>query len=92
MSDNDVVKNRVPAFDATYMAFLLLEGLYASKEINLKTYTNMNFIPHEKEAWDDYKCVWNFEIGFEEAREYKLLNKGILRKAQWQNLMVHVYL
>ena len=41
MSDNDVVKNRVPAFDATYMAFLLLEGLYASKEINLKTYTNI---------------------------------------------------
>ena len=41
MSDNDVVKNRVPAFDATYMALLLLEGLYANKEINLKTYTNI---------------------------------------------------
>lgn len=53
---------------------------------------DMNFIPHEKKAWDDYKCVWTFEIGFDEAREYKISNKGILRRAQWQDLKVHVYL
>ena len=31
----------IKKFDATYVAFLLLESLYASKHINAKTYQNI---------------------------------------------------
>lgn len=53
---------------------------------------DMNFLPRKEGVWDEYQCVWTFQIGFDEAREYKKLNKGMLRQSQWQDLTIHVYM
>ena len=41
VTQNCGVVNKSPAFDATHMAFLLLESLYVNKTINRRTYQNV---------------------------------------------------
>ncbi len=52
----------------------------------------MNFLPRKKDALGEYQCVWTFGIEYEEAREYKHLLKGMLRRSQWSDLTVKVYI
>ena len=41
VTQNSGAVSKPPAFDATHMAFLLLESLYPSKAINARTYQNV---------------------------------------------------
>lgn len=52
----------------------------------------MNFLPREKENLEEYQCVWNFTLNFEQAKAYRKLKKGMLRSNQWEDLTVHVYI
>ena len=52
----------------------------------------MNFLPREKDSFDEYVKVWEFEINFEQARAYKKMTGGMLRGNQWNDVTVCVYI
>lgn len=52
----------------------------------------MNFLPREKDSFDEYVKVWEFEINFEQARAYKKMTGGMLRGNQWHDVTVCVYI
>lgn len=41
---------------------------------------------------DRRKPFWTFTIGFEEAQAFRRANGGYLRKNQWEDLTVDVYI
>lgn len=54
----------------------------------------MNLIPHTlgDSMSKEYNDVWTFVINFDEAEKYRKSRGGFLRKNQWKDLMVHVYM
>ena len=50
-------------------------------------------IPHIFEEYSStgYNEVWTFVINFDEAEKYRKLRGGFLRKNQWRDLTVHVF-
>ena len=53
----------------------------------------LNLIPHifEDNSSTGYNEVWTFVINFDEAEKYRKLRGGFLRKNQWRDLTVHVF-
>ena len=53
----------------------------------------LNLIPHifEEHSSTGYNEVWTFVINFDEAEKYRKLRGGFLRKNQWRDLTVHVF-
>lgn len=53
----------------------------------------LNLIPHifEDNSSTGYNEVWTFIINFDEAEKYRKLRGGFLRKNQWRDLTVHVF-
>ena len=53
----------------------------------------LNLIPHifEDNSSTGYNKVWTFVINFDEAEKYRKLRGGFLRKNQWRDLTVHVF-
>lgn len=54
---------------------------------------HLNLIPHifEDDSSTGYNEVWTFVINFDEAEKYRKLRGGFLRKNQWRDLTVHVF-
>ena len=53
----------------------------------------LNLIPHifEEHSSTGYNEVWTFVINFDEAGKYRKMRGGFLRKNQWRDLTVHVF-
>lgn len=53
----------------------------------------LNLIPHifEDNSSTGYNEVWTFVINFDEAEKHRKLRGGFLRKNQWRDLTVHVF-
>ena len=50
-------------------------------------------IPHRRRYHKDRrKPFWTFTISFEEAQAFRKANGGYLRKNQWEDLTVDVYI
>lgn len=49
-------------------------------------------LPRQLYHKDRRKPFWTFTIGFEEAQAFRRANGGYLRKNQWEDLTVDVYI
>ena len=47
-------------------------------------------MPHTND--DDYQCIGEFTIEFEDAKAYRKMRGEMLRPNQWNNLIVKIYI
>lgn len=51
----------------------------------------LNLLPREGEWCGDAKKICNLVIDYDEAKNYRKKRKGMLRKNQWRDLTIHIY-
>lgn len=51
----------------------------------------LNFLPRKEEGVNNYIEICTIKIEFEEARQYRKLRKGMLRRCQWRDVTAHIY-
>lgn len=51
----------------------------------------LNLLPREGEWCGDAKKICNLVIDYDEAKNYRNKRKGMLRKNQWRDLTIHIY-
>ena len=67
------------------MQLIMLQKLLRYKLLSEREYI------FEDNSSTGYNEVWTFVINFDEAEKYRKLRGGFLRKNQWRDLTVHVF-